>query len=63
MATIHRLEHATPRRQTARGEHAATTAEIILFPGVRYEHWSATQEDERSSRRRRPARDRLELAD
>lgn len=43
---------------------ANSTADIVLFPGVRYERWSeepAPQEPQRSRRTRR--RDQLELDD
>ncbi len=41
MATIHRIEDGTSRRQARNRSDvgAAQPGQIILFPGVRYERW------------------------
>lgn len=62
MATIHRIAPAATRTTTGPNrDHKPSSAEIILFPGVRYERWSETQDrpDARAGRQR----DRMEIAE
>jgi hypothetical protein len=64
MATIHRIEAASTRRKTDQGAHQTAGgpgAEIILFPGVRYERWSETHGAAQQPKRRRKQRDRLDI--
>lgn len=62
MATIHRIEPTSARRgNSPNTDHLPLSAEIILFPGVRYERWADTQE--RAGRRSNKQRDRLEIAE
>jgi hypothetical protein len=65
MATIHRIDAHHDKRTPTRsaGATGAATADIILFPGVRYERWSEAQALTRSSGSGRKQRDRLEIAD
>jgi hypothetical protein len=66
MATIHRIETETKRRGAAPAATQATvntTADIILFPGVRYERWSETHQPAQSAKRSRKHRDRLDIAE
>lgn len=51
-------------RQEAERNEAAGSADIVLFPGVRYERWTeAPSESDAPPRRRARRRDRLELDD
>jgi hypothetical protein len=42
---------------------AGVTADIVLFPGVRYERWGDEPSPDKSRSRRARQRDRLELDD
>jgi hypothetical protein len=42
---------------------ASATAEIVLFPGVRYERWSEEPPQDKPAPRRARRRDHLELDD
>jgi hypothetical protein len=61
MATIHQLRLPdTPR--TLRGPVPSAGAEIIFFPGVRYERWSektASAEKQKRKRRSRAKREKI----
>lgn len=67
MASI--LEFRQPAfgsRQTGVRTETAASADIVLFPGVRYERWTedeATAAEPAKSRRRARRRDHLELED
>lgn len=62
MATIYRIAPPTAPRRS--GTSASTgSAEIILFPGVRYERWEDTAAKQPTDGRRAKARDRLDLLD
>lgn len=61
MATIYRIALA-PNRSVA-SERPTASAEIILFPGVRYERWSETQQTTRTAQRNGKPRDRLEISE
>jgi hypothetical protein len=64
MATIHRIETATARRKTDKAaDSTAASAEIILFPGVRYERWSEAHGVAPQPKSRRKQRDRLDIAE
>lgn len=63
MATIHRLEPSLEPRPAGRAAKPTGTADIILFPGVRYERWSETHAYNAPAPRRGKQRDRLEIAD
>lgn len=65
MATIHRIEDGTARRSTTQPveKRTAQKAEIILFPGVRYERWSETHQQAPQTKRRGKQRDRLDIAE
>ncbi|MCC7252354.1 hypothetical protein [Hyphomicrobium sp.] len=64
MASI--LEFRQPafgcRQGTARREGRGS-ADIVLFPGVRYERWTETSSDTAKPRRRARRRDHLDLDD
>jgi hypothetical protein len=66
MATIHLLK-PIPTERPQRAPAAARSAEIILFPGVRYERWSETAQPSaapakaKRKRRTRVKRDRLTI--
>jgi hypothetical protein len=47
-------------RRTQRPLPANTSAEIVFFPGVRYERWLSDQPSAKR-RKRTPRRDRIEL--
>jgi hypothetical protein len=49
-------------KQNAANGLASGDAEIIIFPGVRYEHWEDTQPQKKRARAK-PKRDRLEIPD
>lgn len=49
------------RPSTERG--ASATADIVLFPGVRYERWEEKHLPEKPEGRRTRRRDRLDLDD
>lgn len=64
MASI--LEFRQPAlqcRQTTTTHRAAGSADIVLFPGVRYERWAETPPESSKSRRRARRRDHLDLDD
>jgi hypothetical protein len=65
MASI--LEFRQPAlgiRRTSTAGTPGASADIVLFPGVRYERWTeAPAETAAKSRRRARRRDRLELDD
>jgi hypothetical protein len=62
MATIHRIAPASARTTTSPDTNRKpSSAEIILFPGVRYERWSET--NDRSGGRTARQRDRMEIAE
>jgi len=64
MATIHRIEPLSARQSQGRpGERQASSAQIILFPGVRYERWSENQQTSSAAKCSRKQRDRLDIAD
>jgi hypothetical protein len=52
-------EHASRSLDRASRVSAGGSAEIVIFPGVRYERWEDGNEDEGMSRKR----DRIELPD
>lgn len=64
MASI--LEFRQPafgiRRATAKHE-AAGPADVVLFPGIRYERWTEAPPEPAKPRRRARRRDRLDLDD
>jgi hypothetical protein len=62
MATI--LSFKTTQRPSAAAifRAAGMSAEIVLFPGVRYERWAETPRDTKSAKRAK-RRDKLELED
>lgn len=55
MATIHILRPTSELRQSAPRELAAS-AEIVLFPGVRYERWTEPKHAEAKSKKKRRSR-------
>lgn len=64
MASI--LEFRQPAlqcRQVTAKTAGAASADIVLFPGVRYERWTEAQPQPTKSRRNGRRRDRLELDD
>lgn len=63
MATIHQITTSTAKRSSSQTSKStqANTADIILFPGVRYERWAETHARGRSVASRK--RDRLEICD
>lgn len=73
MATILTFRPAAPEPDAGdSAPRATTTAEVIVFPGVRYEHWDDaagdgdTQSQERAKaklKRNRTRRDFLEFAE
>lgn len=68
MATIHRILDVARRttglliRQPAQ-DKPAQSAEIILFPGVRYERWSELHSHSAPIQSRGKRRDRLDIAE
>ncbi len=62
MAIIYRIEQ-TGQRSSGGRSAAGTSAEIIIFPGVRYERWIEGAEPASGHRRERTKRDRLEIAE
>jgi hypothetical protein len=69
MATILTFRPGEMRRDARGLGSAATSAEVIVFPGVRYERWNEAGEAQAqlagATRKRSPSRQRdvLELAD
>jgi hypothetical protein len=70
MATILDFRHVASKREMSVPATHARAAEVILFPGVRYERWDEiegrtreTQAREAAGAGRKCARDILELAD
>jgi hypothetical protein len=66
MATIHRLETKHARQQSpSRGADISGRpgAEIILFPGVRYERWTEANQATTVRSRRTSGRDRLDASE
>ena len=69
MATIHRILDVANRRSNNRTVNRAVKptpaqkAEIILFPGVRYERWSEIHAQSTPVQRRGKRRDRLDIAE
>lgn len=64
MASI--LEFRQPAlqcRQVTGKTSAAASADIVLFPGVRYERWAEAQTEPAKPRRRARRRDQIELED
>ena len=64
MATVFEFRTSTPARRSASNSSGSSgsTAEIVFFPGVRYERWEeASQEDK--PKRKPKKRDKLELRD
>ncbi len=60
MATI--LEFRATAKQNASGNTATRGgAEVIIFPGVRYERWEEPAPQKRT--RAKPKRDRMEIPD
>lgn len=49
-----------PRHVTAKSE-GAVSADIVLFPGVRYERWAEAGDEPTKSRHRVRSRDHLDL--
>jgi hypothetical protein len=71
MATILVLKPAMNQAETPRATTAAHSAEIIFFPGVRYERWTddsaaasaeATSETQKRKRRSRVKRDKMTIS-
>lgn len=64
MASI--LEFRQPafgsRQVSVKGD-AAVSADIVLFPGVRYERWTDAEAEPETPRRRAHRRDHLDLDD
>ena len=50
-------------RQRLRGAAAPPSCEIVIFPGVRYDHWNAESNDQSKAARKRIKRDRLDLTE
>ena len=68
MATIHRILDVARRAinrtvKPAASVKRAQSAEIILFPGVRYERWSEHHAKATQVPRRGKRRDRLDIAE
>ena len=68
MAQILTFRSGEMRRDESAVEPARATAEVIVFPGVRYERWDeGSEQPEHESSARKPTRDRhrdvLELAE
>lgn len=69
MATIHRILDVANRRTHNQAVNRAAKpmptqkAEIILFPGVRYERWSEVHAQTTPVQRRGKRRDRLDIAE
>jgi hypothetical protein len=68
MAKILTFQSGGMRREDSVAQAVQESAEVIVFPGVRYEHWDTggTPQDHSSSGRQRLRdrnRDVLELAD
>ncbi len=53
-------EFHSPKSNAKQTEQPEHTAEIVLFPGVRYEHWDENDPDE-IAQYEEPDRDFLEL--
>jgi len=62
MAQILTFRCAEMRRDEGAQHVAPASAEVIVFPGVRYEHWDETGAQSNASRKKR-RRDVLELAE
>jgi hypothetical protein len=68
MSKILDFPKVTPQRPRQQAQSSASSAEIVIFPGVRYERWDAAPAEDAPFRRTRAqrariARDRLELID
>jgi hypothetical protein len=64
MAKILTFQAAEMRRDESDAQARRVSAEVIVFPGVRYEHWDEAGATEASAKRQSgPRRDVLELAD
>jgi hypothetical protein len=59
------LSFRTPefRSSDSAGASAGVSAQVIIFPGVRYEHWEQAHAVSASADERRTSRDVLELAE
>jgi hypothetical protein len=60
------LSFRTPEYRSSEdsGQRTGVAAEVIIFPGIRYERWDEAHAVKRSSgEERRTSRDVLELAD
>jgi hypothetical protein len=54
---------ASDRQASTRSGGATGPADIVLFPGVRYERWAEAPEQPAKPRRRARRRDHLDLGD
>ena len=65
MASI--LEFRQPafgsRQVSVKSDAAAVSADIVLFPGVRYERWTDAEDEPAKPRRHARRRDHLDLDD
>jgi len=50
------LPFVIPRRAPAKARETGETAKIIIFPGVRYESFSESDDEGKGGQARRPAR-------
>lgn len=61
MATILKFRVRTTRKRSTGGARQPRSAEIVIFPGVRYERWDDGQG--RAKTRRRVKRDMLTIGE
>lgn len=61
MATILAFRHG--QRSYSSRSGATSPAEIVFFPGVRYERWEEPQQPAKAAKKRQRRRDRIELDD
>jgi hypothetical protein len=64
MATIHQFKSVDRTKRPARAPVPETGAEIIFFPGVRYERWAekaAIADKNKRKRRNRVKRDKISI--
>lgn len=63
MATIVELEVRRPKRRDPGPAARGKSADVVIFPGIRYEHWTEGQAAARSTPQREIVRDTLTIGD
>lgn len=63
MATIVELEVRRPARRSLDPARRSKSAEVVIFPGVRYEHWIEAKPPQRPRQKPVVVRDTLKIGD